>query len=489
MAYYCPSASRLGLFSNPNETHLGVPQGVDTSPDPLKAAWNARTLNESAAYIAGFRASAATTAPAAPSALTALASAHDAIDVAWSDNSSNETTFEVQRSPDGSAWATIAILGANSVGYGDNGLQPETTYHYRVRAQNGAGNSSFSNTVFTATQALPDSIDASAQSDVFTTGTVAGSYVATMNADGSIETITEQHAGGPKRSRKQSYEHGWTFDVAGGAGGVVASVDAWVSGNEGANFYYSVDAGANWTMMFTVANTSSGTPQMFALPGGTSGPIMIEVRDATQTNGETIDSVSVDHVVLTSYMDAGSPPLAPSDMNVTSPTSSTVTMYFTDNAESEHGFDVHRSGSDPAGDCTASQSVETIGANAGMGVVDYVDTTAAPSTTYWYWATAFNGAGDDGSCSNAASAQTAVAPQITLSVNGYKVKGRQQADLTWSGATGTDVDVVRNGSLVATTTNDGAYTDVIGSRGGGSYTYQLCEAGSNTCSPPAVVTF
>jgi subtilisin family serine protease len=78
---------------------------------------------------------------------------------------------------------------------------------------------------------------------------------------------------------------------------------------------------------------------------------------------------------------------------------------------------------------------------------------------------------------------------FSLSVSAYKVRGVQHADLTWSGASSTNVDIFRNGSLVATTANSGAYTDNIGQRGGGSYTYKVCEAGTTTCSNEAVATF
>jgi hypothetical protein len=72
---------------------------------------------------------------------------------------------------------------------------------------------------------------------------------------------------------------------------------------------------------------------------------------------------------------------------------------------------------------------------------------------------------------------------------GYKVRGRQKADLTWSGATYTHVDVYRDGALLITTTNDGTYTDNIDNVGGGSYTYRVCEAGTSTCSNEATVIF
>lgn len=81
------------------------------------------------------------------------------------------------------------------------------------------------------------------------------------------------------------------------------------------------------------------------------------------------------------------------------------------------------------------------------------------------------------------------ADDISLSAEGYKVRGVNHADLTWSGATSTNVDVYRDGSVITTTANDGAYTDNIGSRGGGSHTYRVCEAGTSTCSNEATVTF
>lgn len=71
---------------------------------------------------------------------------------------------------------------------------------------------------------------------------------------------------------------------------------------------------------------------------------------------------------------------------------------------------------------------------------------------------------------------------FTLSVNAYKVRGTQTADLTWNGATSTDVDVYRDGALVTTTANDGSHTDSTGQKGGGSAVYKICEAGTTTCS-------
>ncbi len=99
---------------------------------------------------------------------------------------------------------------------------------------------------------------------------------------------------------------------------------------------------------------------------------------------------------------------------------------------------------------------------------------------------------DDGGAKDSALQNvTVTAPSsgITLTATGYKVKGKQKADLTWSGATSTDVDVYRDGAVIATTANDGFYTDNIDNRGGGTYVYKVCEAGTSVCSSDATVSF
>jgi PKD repeat protein len=97
---------------------------------------------------------------------------------------------------------------------------------------------------------------------------------------------------------------------------------------------------------------------------------------------------------------------------------------------------------------------------------------------------------DDGATDSTSQDVTVSAPivTITLSVTGRTVRGRNSADLAWSGATSSKVDVYRNSGMLTTTKNDGLYTDAIG-KAGGTYTYQVCEAGTTTCSNEATVTF
>jgi len=100
---------------------------------------------------------------------------------------------------------------------------------------------------------------------------------------------------------------------------------------------------------------------------------------------------------------------------------------------------------------------------------------------------------DNGGASDSASQPvTVTAPGgggITLTATGYLVHRRQRVDLTWSGASGSSVDVYRDGSVITTTANDGFYTDRVNKRGSATYVYQVCEAGSSVCSNQATVTF
>jgi hypothetical protein len=61
------------------------------------------------------------------------------IDLSWADNAANETGYVVERSLDGNTYQPRATLAANATAYTDAGLQPDTHYYYRVKAENGAG--------------------------------------------------------------------------------------------------------------------------------------------------------------------------------------------------------------------------------------------------------------------------------------------------------------------------------------------------------------
>jgi len=89
--------------------------------------------------------------------------------------------------------------------------------------------------------------------------------------------------------------------------------------------------------------------------------------------------------------------------------------------------------------------------------------------------------------SQVVNVSTAGGGGITLSASGYKVKGVNTVGLSWTGAAGS-VDLYRNAAVI-TTTSGSSYTDNTGSKGGATYTYKVCTAGTSTCSASQVVSF
>src|SRR5688500_601773 len=91
--------------------------------------------------------------PSAPSGLSASAASSSQINLSWSDSSSTETGFKVERSTATSGWAQIGATGANATSYASTGLGAATTYSYRVRAYNSTGDSGYSNSASATTSA------------------------------------------------------------------------------------------------------------------------------------------------------------------------------------------------------------------------------------------------------------------------------------------------------------------------------------------------
>jgi hypothetical protein len=73
--------------------------------------------------------------PAAPSGLTANA-AGTRILLSWTDNSTNETAFEVYRQTGTGSYVLAAVLAPGTTAYSDKALTGKTTYRYQVRAAN-----------------------------------------------------------------------------------------------------------------------------------------------------------------------------------------------------------------------------------------------------------------------------------------------------------------------------------------------------------------
>jgi len=84
--------------------------------------------------------------PVAPTLLTATTNGSTRIDLAWTDNSDNETGFRIYRSIDGVTFTELDTAAADATAYSDTSCAGLTQYWYYVVAYNAVGESDPSNT-------------------------------------------------------------------------------------------------------------------------------------------------------------------------------------------------------------------------------------------------------------------------------------------------------------------------------------------------------
>jgi len=142
---FYPPGSQIPALTSVNDA--AVRYLLDKSDCPY------RVIGKEAQYCS-------TTPPAAPANLAANAASSSQINLTWGDSDSTEQGFKIERctGADCSGFAQIATVGANVTSYSNTGLAASTTYTYRVRAYNAAGDSDYSNTASAVTQsasALP----------------------------------------------------------------------------------------------------------------------------------------------------------------------------------------------------------------------------------------------------------------------------------------------------------------------------------------------
>ena len=85
----------------------------------------------------------------------------------------------------------------------------------------------------------------------------------------------------------------------------------------------------------------------------------------------------------------------------------------------------------------------------------------------------------DNGLGTGAVTQSVSVSNIVLAGVGRRQGPNRFADLTWTGATTVNVDIYRDGVLIVTTANDGAYTDTISN---GTFLFKVCEQGTQICS-------
>lgn len=87
------------------------------------------------------------TVPIAPFLNNVSGATSSTLQVNWTDNATDEDNYDVHRSTDNVTFTSVSSPTANSTSFTDTGLAASTIYYYQVRAQNGAGFSTFSSVV------------------------------------------------------------------------------------------------------------------------------------------------------------------------------------------------------------------------------------------------------------------------------------------------------------------------------------------------------
>jgi hypothetical protein len=124
--YYTTNGSTPTQSSTPYSGAITLSSSATIKAIAVKTGYNASTV--------------------ASAAFTIVAPQPSQLTLTWEDKSNNEDSFKIERKTGASGiYAQIASVGTNVVSYVNTGLIQGTTYCYRVRATNSAGDSSYTN--------------------------------------------------------------------------------------------------------------------------------------------------------------------------------------------------------------------------------------------------------------------------------------------------------------------------------------------------------
>lgn len=263
------------------------------------------------------------------------------------------------------------------------------------------------------------------------------------------------------------------------------------------NIVYGSTTAAILASGTVASNNLLGTSPSFTDAAG--GDFTLQTGSVAVNAGATIGSVTTDRIGTArpqgaaydigayEQLSAGVAPSAPSGLTVGTPTTSSLPLTWTDNSSNETSFELQRST-----DNVTFGALATPATNA----VSYTNTGLTATTTYYYRIRSRNSVGSLVSAWSTVAVGTTLTPTVTppppttiaLTAVKKRKRGLSVTNLSWTNTTG-PVDVLRNGTKIATTSNT-IYADQFGVVTTGTYSYRACVSGSTTaCSNTVSVTF
>jgi len=215
------------------------------------------------AWSASVTASTRPAPPVAPSGLRASVRSSSTLRLAWTDNSNNETGFQMWRSPDGTTgWTNVGTAQANATWWDNTGLAPGTKYFYRIRAVNSGGASPFTSVVNATTSSVPPAVP----SDLVATATSPTAIHLAWTDNANDET-------GFEVERSLNGTTGWSS-----VGAPAANTTSWddTTAAESTAYYYRVRA------------TGAGNPSSFSNTANSTTPAAVSGLSARTTSHASV---------------------------------------------------------------------------------------------------------------------------------------------------------------------------------------------------------
>jgi PKD repeat protein len=171
-----------------------------------------------------------------PTQLTATALSSSSIRLTWTDTSTREAGYEIERSLSGSGgWSLIAVTAVNATSYQNNGLAASTRYYYRMRSVGPKGAHSLYSTIVSAatfagavttTSTTSTSTSTAPVAPPVTTTTIAGNQppVAQAGPDQFTQTLTSLGFNGSGSTDPNGNISSYTWNFGDGGTGSGASV-------------------------------------------------------------------------------------------------------------------------------------------------------------------------------------------------------------------------------------------------------------------------